>query len=53
MLAGLERHQKQHCCGYEQRLLRCWTEEVASWIPQRLGLLVFHSAGTVLVIALC
>ena len=53
MLAGLERQQGRVCCGYEQRLPWCWTEEAAPWISQQLGLLVFHIACMVLCIALC
>ena len=53
MLAGLERHQTMDCCGYEQRLPWCWTEEAAHWISQQLELLVFHIAGVVWGIALC
>jgi len=44
MLAGLEKHQSGECCGCEQRLPWCWTEEAATWISQQLGLLVFHIA---------
>ena len=53
MLAGLERHQRIDCCGYEQRVLWCWTEEAAPWISQQLLLLVFHIACMVLGTALC
>jgi hypothetical protein len=53
MLAGLESHQIRDCCGYEQRLPLCWTEEAATWISQQLGLLVLHVAGMVFGIALC
>jgi len=49
----MKRHQRRACCGYEQRLPWCQTEEAAPWISQQLGLLVFHIAGTVLCIALC
>jgi hypothetical protein len=41
------------CCGYEQSLPWCWTEEASPWISQQLRLLVFHIAGIVLCIALC
>ena len=53
MLAGLQRHQRRDCNGYEQRLSWCWTEEAAPWITQQLGLLSFRIAGVVLCIAVC
>ena len=53
MLAGLERHHRRYCCGYEQMLPWCWIEDAACWISQQLGLLVFHIACLVLSIAPC
>jgi hypothetical protein len=53
MLAGLRRHQRRECCGYEQRLPCCWTEEAAPWLSQQLGLAVFRVVGVVLGNAVC
>jgi hypothetical protein len=32
MLAGLQRLERKDCCGYEQRVLWCWTEEGLLWL---------------------
>jgi predicted DNA repair protein MutK len=53
MFAVLDRHQRIDCCGCEQRLQCCWTEEAAPWISQQLGSLVFHIACVVMGVALC
>jgi len=45
----MKRHQRRNCCGYEQRLPWCWTEEAEPWISQQLGLSEFDIAGVVLV----
>jgi len=52
MLADMKRHQRRDCCCCVQRMPWCWTEEAAPWISQQLGLLVFHVACMILVIAL-
>ena len=53
MLAGLESHHRRYCCGYVQCLPWCCTEEVAPWISQQMGLLIFHIACVVLGITMC
>ena len=47
------RDREKNCCYCEQMLPWCWTDEAASWISQKLGLLVFHIACQCLAVALC
>ena len=53
MLAGLERHQRRDCCGYEKRQPWCWPEEAAPCILQEQGLVALHIAGIVWGISVC
>jgi len=36
MLAAMERQHWRDCCGCEQKLPWCWTEEAGTWISQPL-----------------
>jgi len=48
MLAGLQTHKRNDCCGCEQRVSWCWTEEATLCISRHLGWLAFEIACMIL-----